>query len=288
MTNSRGGGGNWPFDQIGEPGGQPQSGPSGGAQLGAPVPNRPVAPSGFASERSAFDDDVVEPDSGGGRLATHRGGGPTRRRPPLWMLIVIGLVVVGLVVAAVVMLTRDKSDSQGTPVAATVTIPVPTATVEPIAREGGTAFQQALPSEVLAFALTEMVEHEPLLVSGAIEGWKLTYTDGAENVVVYAGQWRDSASAEAVFDAVLAANPVDAATAEATQDESGATATAESEPAPKPEQGAVEVDGQPVGRYLFFPRADGTASLWWTNNTVLLQMDGPATALPDLYAAFPL
>src|SRR5665811_2025162 len=45
------------------------------------------------------------------------------------------------------------------------------------------------------------------------------------------------------------------------------------EPVPEPEQGTVEVDGQQVGRYLFVQRADGTGSIWWTNTTVLLQID---------------
>lgn len=297
MTNSTSGGKSWPFDQIGEPGHNAPADRSGGAQTGAPVPNRPVAPTGFAGgrtdSRSAFDD-AVEPEPGSGRTATHQGGARARRRPPLWLLILIGLVVVGVVVAVVVVLTKDKSGPQEVPVAATVTLPVPTATVEPIAREGGTAFQQALPSEVLAFALTEIIEFEPWLASGAVESWQLSYTDGTAGVILFSGQWRDSASVEAVFDSVLAANPVAPAdtaaeaTAEATQAEAGATATASSEPVLEPEQGVVEVDGQPVGRYLFMPREDGTASLWWTNSTVLLQLDGPATALRDVYSAFPL
>jgi len=43
-----------------------------------------------------------------------------------------------------------------------------------------------------------------------------------------------------------------------------------------------------VGRYLFVQRADGTGSIWWTNTTVLLQIDGLAKDLRDVYAAFPL
>ena len=48
------------------------------------------------------------------------------------------------------------------------------------------------------------------------------------------------------------------------------------------------MDGQQVGRYLLMPRADGTASLYWTNQTVLLQLEGPLEQLRDLFTAFPL
>jgi hypothetical protein len=198
---------------------------------------------------------------------------------------VIGLVVVGVIVAVAMAMSGRPTPEAEVLNPETVTLAVPTPTVEPVAREGGSAFLQSLPATVRAYALAEFVEYEPLLIAGALEGYQLTYTDGTQNLVLLAGQWRDSASAEAAFDGVLAAQAAtDAAAAPAEETTDAATA----EPVPEPEQGTVEVDGQQVGRYLFVQRADGTGSIWWTNTTVLLQIDGSAKDLRDVYAAFPL
>ena len=330
MTSSTGGGGNWPFERVADG----TSGVGGGVVgRSGSDPERPVAPTGFSGRSAgtgfgsaggfgAADGGVGSgsgsgSDSGSGSgsgagsgsgSSTGSGGGGRggretagRRRPPLWLLIVIGVVVIGGVVTAIVLMTgKDEAEAPQTPAAVTVTLPVPTPTVEPVAREGGTAFQQALPSTVLAFALSEVVEHQPLLVGGAVEAWQATYTDGAQTVVLHAGQYRDAAAADAVFEQVLAQNPIgadsgatetDPEDAEATEDTEGTEGADDATDAPptlEPEQGTVEVDGAQVGRFLFIPREDGTASLWWTNTTVLLQLEGPAAAVRDLYTAFPL
>lgn len=251
-----GGRGDWPFEGIGEPE-RPPAGPGetrGGGRHG----------------------------SGGGHGNGERHGttGPARRRPPLWALIAAGVAVVALVVVGVIVATRGGPVV--TPEAEVVTLPVPTPTVEPVAREGGSAFFQSLPSTFLAFALAEAGEHEPLLVAGALEGYRLVYTDGARAVTVYAGQWADAAGAEATFDqiAALAALPAEAAPTPSP--------SASTEPLPEPEQGPVEVGGEQVGRYMLVAHADGTGSAWWTNGSVLIQIDGPYDALHDAYAAFPL
>ncbi len=116
------------------------------------------------------------------------------------------------------------------------------------------------------------------MVAGAVEGWKLTYTDGAQDVVLHAGQWRDAAAADAAFQQVVAANPLPAADAAATP----------APDQPQPEQGSVLVGGQQVGSFLFLPATDGTGTLWWTNTTTMLRIEGPATALRDVFAAFTL
>jgi hypothetical protein len=218
------------------------------------------------------------------------------------LLILIGVLVVGAVVAVVLLLTNREQEQEALD-PETITLAVPTPTVDPIAREEGTAFQGVLPSTVLAFALTEIVEHEPFLASGAVESWRLTYTDGAEGIVVYAGQWPDATAPEATFDQMLAANPAEAGATEPTEPtdeaeesddaeaaEEGEDATAATEPAPalEREEGVVEVDGQQVGRFLFVPRPDGTGTIYWTNTTVFIQVDGPADALRDVFAAYPL
>ena len=159
---------------------------------------------------------------------------------------------------------------------------------------------------MLAFALTDYGEWEAPLLASGLEGYYLVYSDGVETVTLYAGQWRDAAGAETAFDqtvAAAAAAPAEEPAEDIAEDitegdtESDTESDTEGEaaegdetaaPAPEPEEGVVEVDGQQVGRYLLMPRADGTASLYWTNQTVLLQLEGPLEQLRDLFTAFPL
>lgn len=220
---------------------------------------------------------------------------PRRRRPPLWLLIVLGVAVLGAIAAVVLILTRPEAEVLDPEV---ITLPIPTPTVEPIERAPGTPFFESLPSEVLDFVLAEYDEwEEPLLASG-LEGYYLAYSDGATTVTLYAGQWRDAAGAEAAFDKAVAAAaevPAEEPTEEPTEDvtegdteDDAAEGDETAAPAAESEEGVVEVDGEQVGRYLLMPRADGTASLWWTNQTVLLQLDGPLEELRDLFTAFPL
>ncbi|GEN80975.1 hypothetical protein [Actinotalea fermentans] len=265
---------------------------------GAPA-QQPAARSGFgvhAGTTSAGAGSAQPPASRRDAAATP----PRRRRPPLWLLIVIGVVVVGGIVAAVLLLTGQ--DEPEAPPAATVTLPVPTPTIDPIQREPGTPFFDALPSTVLQYVLTETGESEDLLLGGALEGYRLVYSDGgATTLTVLAGQWADATGPQARLDGVLAqvtgevgevpeagaAGTADDAE-EPAEDEDGATATPTEEPLPSPEQGPVQVDGQDVGRYVFLPRADGTGTLWWTNTTVFVQLDGPWSALRDVFTAFSL
>lgn len=230
---------------------------------------------------------------------------PARRRPPLWLLILIGVVVVGAIVAVVLLLTQKEEPEA--PPAATVTLPVPTPTIEAITREPGSPFFEALPSEVLQFALTEVGESEDMLLGGALEGYRFVYSDGgSDTLTVLAGQWRDAAGPQARLDAVLAEVgevpeasdlPEPEATEPAATDEdedsedaedASASPTPTEEPLPSAEQGPVEVDGQEVGRYVFVPREDGTGTLWWTNATVFIQLDGPWAELRDFFTAYPL
>jgi hypothetical protein len=218
------------------------------------------------------------------------------------------LVVVGVVVAVLLVVNRPSAPEapEPAPEAETVTLPVPTPTIEPVALpEGASAFLQAMPQEVLAFALTEVGEDAPLLAEGALEAYRLVYSDGAQEIVATAAQWRDAEAVTARFDEIVAAEsaaagvPVEEAGAAADEEtaaagETGATdgeepADATENPTePRLEQGTVQVDGEQVGRFLQLTRTDGTGSLWWTNGTALLRLDGPGAALRDVYAAFPL
>ena len=275
--------GRWPFEPVtgATPGATP--GATGQGAAAGHGPGTPAATSWSADGPGYLPPggDVAGPD------APEDGGPGKRRRPPLWLLILVGVVVLGLAVALVLLLVNRNAE----PVeAATVTLPVPTATIEPMERVAGTQFQDSLPSEVREWALTAIEEHLPLLIAGALEGYRLTYSDGTRELIVYAGQWREAAGAETAFDAIVAlesqlpeAEPTP--TAEPTTE---ATTTPTAEPEPEPEEGIVEVDGQQVGRYSFLPRGDGTASLWWTNQSVLIQIDGPLDAVRDVFAAYPL
>ncbi len=326
MTSSTGGGeGRWPFDNVdGGASAQPRQpaqppaapgatswGPSGAT----PPPTGSSPASGFGVHAGARPTPGAGADGGtgagtatgsvppGSRRDAHQAP-PGRRRPPIWLLVLIGVIVVGAVVGAVLLLT-GQDEPEVLP-AETITLPVPTPTIESIAREPGSPFFEALPSEVLQFALTEVGANEDLLVAGALEAYRLVYSDGgAATVTVLAGQWRDAAGSQARLETVLAQvvaevgevpeasdvtepEPSEPADDDAADAEDGASATPTEEPLPSPEQGSVEVDGQEVGRYVFLPREDGTGTLWWTNSTVFVQLDGPWAQLRDVFTAYAL
>ena len=316
MSTTGGGEGRWPFERVGEgPGSTPQGAPQAYPPQASSTPQGPgngwgpaasatppaSAPQGFgvhAGSPRSTDAAATPPGSRRDGKETK----PARRRPPLWLLVLIGVVVIGAVVAVVLLLTQKEEPE--VPPAATVTLPVPTPTIDAIAREPGTPFFDALPSEVLQFALTEAGESQDLLLAGALEGYRLVYSDGgADTITVLAGQWRDAAGPQARLDAVLAQvgevpEASDVPEPEATEpaetdegeegEEDATEATPTQEPLPSPEQGPVQVDGQDVGRYVFVPREDGTGTIWWTNATVFIQLDGPWAVLRDVFTAYPL
>jgi hypothetical protein len=214
-------------------------------------------------------------EAGGPPGATPATVPPARRsgRPPLWLLILVGVLIVAAIVTAIALSQNGGAEPEPTQAAqepppdVVVTLPVPTPTIEPVPREPGTAFFQALPSTVLAYALTAAGPDPGLVATGALEGYTLTYSDGGSTqLVVLAGQWATPEGANAALDAVIARET----------------------PNGTPEQGAVTVDGTDVGRYFMLTRPDGTGSVWWTNQSVLLQVDGPPEALSDVFTAFPL
>lgn len=324
MSTTGGGEGRWPFERVGE-GASPSASPT---PQWAPQSSEPQAPSaaqgpGTGWGPAASTPPPAAPQTGFGVHASsarppaeasadatppgsRRDGKPTkpaRRRPPLWLLILLGVVVVGAIVAVVLLLTQKEEPE--VPPAATVTLPVPTPTIEAITREPGSPFFEALPSEVLQFALTEVGQSDDMLLGGALEGYRFVYSDGGSaTLTVLAGQWRDAAGPQARLDAVLAElgevpEASDLPEPETTEpaaeeedsedsDDAPASATPTEEPLPSAEQGPVEVDGQEVGRYVFVPRVDGTGTIWWTNATVFIQLDGPWAELQDFFTAYPL
>ncbi|MBE1878669.1 hypothetical protein [Myceligenerans pegani] len=148
----------------------------------------------------------------------------------------------------------------------TVTASPPTPTIKPMQRPGGeTAFQEALPSSVLQFALTDMAETDAADESDATEGWKATYTDGGDlRVVVTATQWPNADGATTSADALT---------------EAAGKAK---------ESGDVKVGDDVVGRYALTPADGGQRTMTWRNGTAVLQATGPADVIKEFYRAFPL
>ena len=243
---------------------------SGTGPVGGEPQGRPFGPVGGPDPRDA---DPTAPPSEPGAPPTRltKGG----RRPPVWLLTLVGVLVVGLAVVAVLVLNRGDAPEPEVLEPEVVTLTLPTPTIEPVAREAGTALFGALPSTVLGYALTEAGAHPPLVAAGALEAYRMVYSDGgATAITLYAAQWAAPEAATATYQVMVAAQ-----TAEATA--AGADAAVV-------EEGPVQVDGTEVGRSTLVPRADGTGTLTWTNGTVVLEADGPAAALHDFFTAFSL
>lgn len=258
------------------------------------VPWQSVAPAHGADDGGA--DDGGTDDSGGAD-----GRGPFWRRLPVWAYVVAAAVLVGVVVLVLVLLNRPGSAEELEP--EVVTLPVPTPTIDAIERDEGTPFFESLPSTVLVWALAEYAEDEDLLIAGAVEAYLMTYSDGERTLTVQAGQWPTADAADAALEQLLtqAGEAEDAAADDAagedaadevTDDAAGDEATDDSatdEGATiEPEEGVVEVDGTQVGRYVLRPTADGAGELWWTNQSVLIRIQGPAEDIRDVFAGFPL
>ena len=209
--------------------------------------------------------------------ATRAGLRSAGRRVPVWLYIVVGVVLVAL--AGTVALVLSNGGGGLVPEAEVVTLPVPSPTVEAIPRESGTAFYEALPSTVLAYAMSASVAAPELSTLGALEGYQIGYTDGSTTVTLLAGQWETTEAATAAYAAVSTAG--DASPSPAPSASPSAASDA-------PVSGDVTVSGSVVGAWSLTAGADGSGILTWSNGTVVLQLSGPAAALRDVYAAFPL
>lgn len=244
----------------------------------------PVGPSTRGAEP------VTEPAGPGGPSSSRTTAGG-RRRPPVWLLALVGVLVVGLVVVVVLVLNRGSAPEPEVLEAEVVTLAPPTPTIEPIAREAGSALFESLPSTVLGYALTEAGTHPPLITAGALEAYRMVYSDGgATTVALVVGQWATPEAAVTAYQATVAAQTAEAAAAgtgdagegEGDAGEGGEAAVTDVE------EGPVLVDGTEVGRYTLVPRPDGSGTLTWTNGTVMLDVAGPAAALRDFHTAYTL
>ena len=111
----------------------------------------------------------------------------SRRRRPSWLL--PAALAVGAVVVAAVVLALTGVLSSPAPEPSPVLLPTPTPTVAPAERDRTTPFQQALPDEVLEFAVASQAEDFGLIDAGAVEAYRLEYTDGERVLVLRTGQW---------------------------------------------------------------------------------------------------
>lgn len=155
-----------------------------------------------------------------------------------------------------------------------VVLPVPTPTVPAADRAKDTAFLQALPDAVLAFAVADQAEDPELLAAGAVEAYRLGYTDGVREVLLRTGQWPLAQDAQVAMADLLA----------------GVAPGAADGTAPPPgllREGPVIVGGTEVGWAVV--RGEGEeASAVWTNGATLFAVTGPSAVVPALYDAFPM
>lgn len=237
-----------------------------------------------------------------------------RDRRPLWVL--LGVAGVAVVLAVVLLVTNGRQPPEAAPTLdpEIVTLPVPTPTVAPADLPAGTTFFEALPRTVLQYAVTAAADAPEPLQAGALEAYVLEFDDGGgSGFTLTASQWRTADDVATRLADVVAQQAAEAgvepsappATAEpdpagdpagdaggtGAEDETGAeddAATTDPVTQPRLEAGPVTADDAEVGRYLLRVREDGTATIWWSNTTALLRLDGPADVLRDVYAAFPL
>lgn len=259
-------------------------------------------------------------------LSSHEPGRPPREdqdraasragRRRRGLLIALGvLVLVVAVVVAVLVAANQRAEPEPavTLEPEVVTLPVPTPTVDPVELPEGTAFFEALPRTVLQYVVLGAEEARDLVEAGAVEAYRLELGDGgATTLTVAATQWRDVDAATGRLDEVVAREtaevgspptsgtgdpdgPADGTDGAGTTVDADADADAvDGDPdadaitQPRFEEGAVRAGDDEVGRYLLLVREDGTATVWWTNRTALVRLDGPADAVRDVYAAFPL
>ncbi|MFD2026731.1 hypothetical protein [Promicromonospora aerolata] len=210
-----------------------------------------------------------------GATASVAGPGARKASPAVYrrrrLVAVAGLLVIVLAVVLVGGFVwpgfwRAEAAPQPVPTV-TVTAAPPTPTVKAMDRNGDeTAFQKALPSTVLQFALGSFAEAKKVKEElGALEVWDAEYSDGGSGeVALRAGQW---------------------ATSDEAADAAAAWTTAAGEP---DREGDVKVGKKVVGQYAVVPAKNGSAVVVWQNGTAVLQATGPADAMEDFYAAFPL
>jgi len=286
--------------------------PTGGSNGDPGVGGNPLK--GFQwsapEEEAPYQPTIVEPDDQlTGRLSPVVAGAgfpgalpeapvkPWWKRPLTWA-IAGGVVVLAVIVVMIVSSRGGSAARAVTLPASTVTLQQPTPTVSPSPLPAdATAFLKAQPTKVLSYALVS-AERDAAATSGAIESWRLGYSDGssAAPLSVYAEQYADEPSAKAAIglylDPTVLASATPAPTAAAASPSASATASASTSaaavPPAAPETGPVTVAGQATGVYYFVQNSDKTETVVWVNGTALFVAKGPAGVMKAFFLAYPL
>ncbi|QZN85119.1 hypothetical protein [Cellulomonas sp. C5510] len=266
--------------------------PASGAHAAVPAATPRTAGTGTASPAGP-DQPSGTPEAPAGDGADDAPARSGRRRALVVGGVVAGVVLVGGGIAAALLLRGDGAEPAAGP-APVVTLPSPTSTATPVAREADTPFAAALPTTVLQYALADSAPDDEWLGADALEAWSETYSDGGSGTVtVRAGQWETAEEAAAVLAGLRDALP-------AVADAAGGDATSTAPATDAPSAGAtgggpavllegdVVVAGEPVGAVTVVDAGDGTGVAVWSNGTAVFRVAGPAVDIRNLYAAYPL
>ncbi len=241
-----------------------------------------------------------------------------RRRIPWWAWVLIG-VGVAAVIAAIVIAVVSRGSSEPVPTV-TVTAAAPTPTGTPIEKGEGSALYEAIPDVTNQFVLTSLVPNEAWVQEReALEAYDAVYEgpaslgDGTVQLQVTIGQWPSSDDAitnatsltgslvgvntnlSDVLAFVQSANEDEATEGQTAQDEAAdegsstdasQEADAEAESAPDPT--AQERVGGLWAPIDGLAQDDSPGALVWTNDTVVITLQGPSNELQRFYDGYGL
>ncbi|MDR1293878.1 MAG: hypothetical protein LBK59_02785 [Bifidobacteriaceae bacterium] len=158
------------------------------------VPAEPDEPSAIPADRQAS------------RKATREAAKSKRK---IWVSVAGVVVVAAVLTVVVVMVARGRTAPPvppPEPVVVSVTVAPPSPTISPVALPAETAFARAMPLTVGEFALSEANAYPEWSADGAIEAYRLVYSDGVTEVPVIAGQWPTPEAAAAARSSGLASD----------------------------------------------------------------------------------
>lgn len=242
----------------------------------APPPPRPgrqqtdptIAVAGPVTLAAAAGPPVIEPPAILGGPAADAAAATTlparsRRRG---VLIGVGIAVVILAGALLVLfLNRPAPD----PIVLdplpgqTHTVPAPTPALDPVARDTSTPLLAAIPDEVLQWAITSQEAEPALMTAGALEAYRIVYSDGVADLTLVLAQWRSAELARTEYLDLLGL---------------AGEAVVEEE---------VMVAGAPVGQMALYDGPEGDLVVWNNGATTLFVTAPSGQGLP-FYRAFGL
>ncbi|ACZ20649.1 hypothetical protein Sked_06890 [Sanguibacter keddieii DSM 10542] len=204
-----------------------------------------------------------------------------RRGRALWFVIGVPVVLVAAVVLFFVLRPADADPAASATV--TTTLPVPTATSEPLDRADATALVQALPGTVRQFVLTTVEPTDSL--EGAVEGWTAAYEGEAVD-----SQWGTASGTSTGSADTTAAGFTVTVGQWADADRATEAAAGLSADLGEPTSTEDVTVGDDVTGSLSFYGEDGASegTAVWTNGTVVLRAVGPASEVVNFATGFGL